>query len=164
MELIEKRVLGTASSEVNFTGPWSAYTDIEIYLNIFLTGSGSPEGVKLQMNGDTGANYNIYFFETTNGTGINASGTVGDTSMWVTYRPSGSTDVPISGRVRLFDINSTDTVKTSISRYGGIEGYGGTYNGAWKNTNAITSLKFIKGIGASNFLVGSTFLVYGVKA
>jgi hypothetical protein len=164
MELIEKRVLGSALSEVNFTGPWSAYTDIEIYLNLFFTSSASPEGVKIQFNGDTGANYNIYFFETTGGSGVNSNGTVSDTSMWVTYRPSGSTDVPLSGRVRLFDVNSTDIIKTSVSRYGGIEGYGGTYNGAWKNTNALSSFKFIKGIGASNFLTGSTFLVYGVKA
>jgi len=164
MELIEKRVLGSALSEVNFTGPWAAYTDIEVYLNVFFTGSGSADGVKVQFNSDTGANYNFQIFETLNGGSVNANSVNNDTSMWITYRPSGSTDVPVSARVRFFEVNSTDTMKASVSRYGGIEGYGGTYNGVWKNTNALSSFKFIKGTGASNFLTGSTFLVYGVKA
>ena len=164
MELIEKRVLGSSLSEVNFTGPWADYTDIEVYLNVFFTGSGGADGVKVQFNGDTGANYNFQIFETTGGSSIYASSATNDTSIWMTYRPSGSTDVPVSARVRFFEVNSTSTMKSLASRYGSIEGYGGTYNGAWKNTNALSSFKFIKGVGASNFLTGSTFLVYGVKA
>lgn len=163
MEFIERRVLGSNLSEVVLTGPWSNYTDLEIYVNAYFTGSGSAEGIKLQINNDTGANYNFYFFETLNGSGINANGAVSDTSMWVTYRPSGTTAIPISARLRLFDINSTSVTKASVSRYGGIEAYGGTYNGVWKSTAAITSLKFIKGTGASQFLAGSTFTVYGVR-
>jgi hypothetical protein len=165
MELIEKRILSTAQTEIPLTGPWSQYTDLEIYLNAYFTASAGADGVQIQFNNDTGNNYSVYYFESLKGTGINANGSAAIGGMWVTYRPSGSTDIPISARIRIFDINRTDVVKHMVSRYGGgSETYFGTYNGAWENTQALSSIKFIKGAGSSQFLAGTTLSIYGVKA
>jgi hypothetical protein len=164
MELIEKRVLSTAQTDVSFTGPWAQYMDLEIYINAFFTTSGAPDGIWLQFNNDTASNYSVYWFESTRGTSINSSGSANFGGMWTTYRPSGTTAMPVSCRVRAFDINRTDTVKHMVSRFGGgHEGYTGTYNGAWKDTSSISSLKLVKGAGASQFLAGTTVSVYGVR-
>jgi hypothetical protein len=164
MELIEKRVLSTSQTEIPFTGPWSQYMDLEIYVNAFFTTSGGADGIWIQFNNDSATNYSVFWFESTRGTSINSSGISDYNGMWISYRPSGSASMPISCRTRMFDINRTDTVKHMVSRFGGgHEGFNGTYNGAWENTAAISSFKLVKGVGASQFLAGTTISVYGVK-
>jgi hypothetical protein len=160
--LIEKRVItSTTSSNITFTGPWNDYTDLEIYGNVYCSGTG-VQAIKMQLNGDTGSNYSNYWMETMGGSGLNSSGESSTTSMWTVYTPSNNSTVPLSFRARLFDINSTTFTKPIVSRYGGIFAYSGTYNNVWKSNSQITSISLLRN-GEPNILAGSSFILYGVK-
>lgn len=164
LTLIEKRVISsTTSSAITFNGPWTQFSDIEVYGNVYCSGTG-VQAVKMQLNGDTAANYSNYWFETTAfaGGGLNSSGQSSTDSTWITYTPSNNTALPLSFRLRLFDVNSTTFTKTFVSRTGGIAAYSGTYSNVWESTAAISSISFLRH-GESNILAGSSFLVYGVK-
>lgn len=160
--LIEKRIISTTTAApITFTGPWSDYTDLEIYANIYCSGAG-VQAIKMQLNGDTGSNYSNYWMESTIGTSLNSSGEAATTSTWITYTPGNNTSFPLCFRLRMFDINSTSLVKPFTSRFGGIAAHSGTYNNVWKSTSAVTSISFLRN-GENNILAGSSISVYGVK-
>ena len=150
---LRRTVLGTATSSVtlDLTGI-SGYTDLVLIAN----GSTSTAtgNVRIQMNGDTAANYSN-------------TRLLGDGSSASSARDSnvGSSAIGDWGTDRCTLITSfqnysnSTTNKTVLSRSGS-EGYVSAYVALWRNTAAITSITIFK--NSSNFTTGSTFSLYGI--
>jgi len=150
-------VLSLGSSSI------SSYKYIDIIGTAFYSTNGSADGIKLQFNGDTGANYSSAYYEQSASGSVGYGSTTGETSAWCGYRPSGTNTKPIHFVTRIFNPNSTDRKKQTQSRFGNYdEGFNGTYSTRWNNTAAVTSITLISATG-SNMQAGTNFQVYGIK-
>lgn len=162
MVLIQKQVLASAVASVNFSVPPS-YTNLRLVINCASSG-GTAEAVNMQFNGDTAAHYNAQLFLAT-GSGTSPFGESGETSIFlgntpVTAANGGSivVDIPnYSGTVfdKTTNANWTCTT-TSTGMQSGISG------GIWLSAAAITAISLALGT-ADNFIIGSTFSLYGLS-
>jgi hypothetical protein len=163
---LDKVTVGTATSSVTFSSISSAYTDLVVIGANLVAATGNPN-VDIRFNGDTGSNYSCTILE---GNGTSA------TSTRKTNRSAGIVDgdaVSLGGTNpstiiwNIMNYSNATTYKTVLVRgnelsttYPGVT----AAVGLWRNTNAITSLDIILGGGGSNFAVGSTFSLYGIKS
>ena len=158
-EKIATNTLGSSAASVNFTSISGTYTDLVIVAVPKLV-SGTAQ-VLIQLNGDTGANYNLIRMYG-DGTGFASdvfSGLSFGQLSWGGY--TGST----FGQVITASINSysnTTTFKTIISRPNNANYGVGENCITWRNTAAVTSILIYS--DAANFATGSTFTLYGIKA
>ena len=163
-EPIATTTIGSASSSVLFSSIPQTYTDLFVVIDSRFTQS-SGRWVGAYCNGDTATNYSTIYM---GGTG---SGAI--TSFFsdaVLRFGNGSTN---GGRSTVFahiaGYSNSNTYKPSISR-GSSNEYAITYCSSWRGstgsaTQAITSLTFTCDVAGSNqFLAGSTFSIYGIKA
>ena len=149
------QTLGSAAASVTFSSIPSGYTDLVLIAN----GSTSTAtgNVRIQMNGDTAANYSN-------------TRLLGDGSAASSARDSnvGSSAIGDWGTDRCILItnfqnySNATTNKTVLSRSNS-EGYVSAYVGLWRKTpEAITSITIFK--NSANFTSGSTFSLYGISA
>jgi len=152
---IATQTLGSAASSVTFSSIPSTYTDLVLVVNSARTTSN--DAVSLEFNGDTGSNYSRLLMY---GTGSSAA----------TFRESNATLIEIgvqdtSNCTNIFNVMNyanTSSNKSVVARANatGVRVSAGI--GVWRNTAAITSIKFAT--GGSTFIAGSTFTLYGIKA
>jgi hypothetical protein len=179
-------ILGIYASQISghLFGPTGAYdsiatvtvgaggaTDIEFtsipatYTHLQIRGIGrttSDDDFRIQINGDTGANYSRHLFYGTGssvGTGVVNNDTKGN----IGSLPSASSTF-CGYVVDILDYANTSKYKT-VRSLGGFDANGsGTidfFSSLWMNTNAITSIKIY---GQSyNFTNYSSFALYGIK-
>ena len=135
------------------------------YKHLLLIGSAkSPSGntdVGIQMNGDTGSNYNLHMLYGNSG-GSNGSYRVNTTRAGITNWSY--TDSTVFNLMHATIHNYANTnlwkvtnFKSSRGNSGGGNDIGHSY---WRNTNAITSL-YVFGTTTS-FAAGCTFSLYGI--
>ena len=149
------------------TGDFSQYMDLEIVSYTRFSSGGAASGTLIvEPNGDTydGSNYQT---QRLNGNGSSSAG-IG----WAGYiigemEAPGSTSTANTfgaGVAQLFDINSGKWKQALGSSAGDLDGSGdvGFMTATWKDTGAITSLKFL-GTGDQTFAAGSRIDVFGVK-
>jgi hypothetical protein len=163
-EPITSTTLTSAQSNVTFSSISSAYTDLIIVTNVGY--SAANYYTCLQFNGDTTSNYSATFLA---GTGSSA---VSNRSTSATFIADGNN---IAGATTILDTvtfhvqnyANTTTFKTVLIRK---TSNGGTYPGTeatvglWRKTpEAINSIKLFSS-SAGNFITGSTFTLYGIKA
>lgn len=124
-------------------------------------GSGNSN-VSVYMNGDetTSNYYSHYLYGTGSGTPSSAS----SSTPLYTFEASGNSTYPTTVILDIADYSSTSKYKTTRA----LSGYDANGSGLisltsclWKNTNAITSMKFVAQDG--NWNAGSKFDLYGVK-
>ena len=143
------QTLGSAAASVTFSSLGS-YTDIVWVLN----GTSTANAViTVQFNADAGANYSC--------TWMDGNGSVADSSRDTTsyiYIGNPTSEFNIIGSV--MNYSNANTYKTYISRGNTSASRVSAVVGLWRNTAAITSIKFLN----SNFATGSTFTLYGIKA
>lgn len=152
---IATQTLGSAASSVTFSSIPSTYTDLVLIVNSARTASN--DSVSLEFNGDTGSNYSRLLMY---GTGSSAA----------TFRESNATLIEIgvqdtSNCTNIFNVMNyanTTSNKSVVARANatGVRLSAGI--GVWRNTAAITSIKLAT--GASTFIAGSMFTLYGIKA
>jgi hypothetical protein len=155
---LDKKTVTTAVTSVEFTGISQAYTDLVVVIN---AQTSSDTQIRLQLNGNTGANY---------------SSTVmaGDGSTAFSIRVSNENSMNIGGAGTQFgttilnfnNYSNTTTNKTVLADYKSTSSsYGetGAKVGLWRNTNAITSILFLLP-GSFTYSAGSTFSLYGILA
>ncbi len=149
-------------TEINFTSIPSTYTHLQLrYLTKAQTGQNSF--VKLQINGDTGANYSRHSLRG-NGAAVSASSSVSRTAnMNLTGIGNSADDThPEAGVIDLLDYANTNKYKT-VRCLAGIDYNGGgdilLSSGLWMSTSAITSLK----IYDSTYGQYSSFALYGIR-
>jgi hypothetical protein len=162
--LIASNTLGSAVSSVTFSSIPQTYTDLRLVVNCGVSTDGN--GFSVRFNGDSSA---IYSDTGLWGTGSSASTGrhVGATSAAANIATGGSTNA--SSMITLadfIDYSNTTTYKSFISRAGNATS-GASYPateitlGMWSSTAAITSLVLLSSV---NFVVGSTFELYGIEA
>lgn len=157
-EPIATTTLSTNTASVTFSSISGSYTDLVLVINAG-TSNASEVDCLVRLNDDTGSNYsNTYLYG--NGTsavsGRNTNGNVG--SAGYPIRPT-----LVSNIITQFqNYSNTTTYKTFIGKGGAADSMYLTTVNLWRNTAAITKILIYPSSG--NFLSGSTFTLYGIKA
>jgi hypothetical protein len=154
---LDKVTVGTATPSVTFTGINQGYTDLILVVN---GTSASAGDFSLQVgNGsiDTGTNYSM--------TAIYGSGSTASSA-----RSTSSAAIGTGGFytaqgtiiIQLMNYSNTTTYKTTLNRTNSSD-FVQARVGLWRSTAAINTIKYGPSDG-SNWSVGSTFSLYGIKA
>jgi hypothetical protein len=160
----------TTTSSFTFSSIPSTYKHLEIrgIARDTIADNGGA-GIKMQFNGDTGANYTRHGLR---GDGTNAS-TIGNSGFDVmafiggSMGDSSTADAFGASVISIPDYASTSKYKTGMA-FSGSEANTASGNfyivlnsGLWVNTAAITSITVLPGQTA--FKAGTTFALYGIK-
>ena len=151
---LQSAVLTSSSSEVIFSGIDQSYTDLILSFN----GIGSTSAnLNVQLNGDTGSNYS---FTALYGTGSTAASNRGTGT---TYIRAGYITAAQTGTILQFqNYANTTTYKTVLMRDYPSGGDVEIAASLWRNTAAITSIRFYPSSGT--FAAGTTIDLYGIKS
>ena len=164
--LLETEILTGTEASVTFDSLNSTYGSTYQHLQIRMTArtnrpSGSNANVDVQFNSDTGSNYAQHYLLRT--TSLVASGSASTSSIYLGGVPVNATTADAFAGYVYDILDPFETTKyTTIRALGGFAtGFLGLHSGLWMNTNALTSLEII---GEADFVTGSRFSLYGLKA
>lgn len=155
---IATNTLGSAAASVTFSSIASTYTDLIV---VAAPLAGSAEELVMQFNGDTASNYSATLIWGT-GTTAGSVRVSNQTYAYLNYYGSVST----TQNTQIFNImnySNTTTNKTVIGRANRADSGVDAAVAMWRSTAAINSVA-IKLKNGSNFSIGSTFTLYGVKS
>lgn len=162
-------VLSGGTSAIMFSGIPSTYTDLEIRAILKDTNTGADsQGLLMQYNGDSGANYS---FHRLTGDGSSASAGSGTSQTSITVggiiRSSSSASMFSSFIMTIKDYSNTSKNKTNRQILGWdtnntTTGSIGEWSGAWYSTAAINSITFTIA-GSESFAQYSSISLYGVR-
>lgn len=163
-DLIESQtVSGSAASSITFSNIPQTYTDLILFTMESQSGhSGGARSSDLRFNGDTNSNYIVT--EVTGGASATRSTDIGARGgiYYCYYTYSSVNSFNHSARIDILSYTNTNFYKTILVRAGNDAGEVGGSVATWKSTAAITSIE-LKMENLSNFNIGSTFTLYGVK-
>jgi len=153
---IATTTLSSAVSSVDFTSIPSTYTDLVIIMQA--KHSATNTGVAMGYNSDTGTNYSL--------TAISGNGTSASSFRNTSVSPANIADIDNSNFnavvINVMNYANSTTYKTAISKSAAPSTYVTSYCSLWRNTAAIT--KVTLSVAGGNFVSGSTFTLYGIKA
>jgi hypothetical protein len=161
---------GGGSATVEFTSIPATYKHLQVRCFAQTNrGTYGGDAAKIQFNSDTSANYTYHSLR---GNGSSASSS-NEVNLAYGYSVDTGTGVSSTFGAAVIDIldyldtNKNKTIRTLTGNdiNGTIAGYGGTVtfiSVLWKNTSAITSIKFTPESG-SQFNQYSSFALYGIK-
>ena len=158
-EPIATQTISTASAAVVFNSIPQTYTDLVVVVESRFTQSGG-RWMGVRLNNDASANYSTIYMAGS-GTGT-LSAFFADNALRI---GNGSGSSARSGSIaHIANYTNTSAYKVSISRSVTNE-YAISYTSHWRNNAAVTTLTFVCDTAESNqFMAGSTFSVYGIKA
>ena len=167
--LIASSTVGSGgAASIDFTSIPSTYTDLKIVVSARSSYS-SSEGVLMQFNGSSGANY---FYRQLYGFGSSSPGSYtpgsGQTSCLVGTMGGTNFTASTFDSVEIYIPNYTSSNNKSFSVDSVAENNSATSNqldliaGLWSQTAAITSISFTS-YNSANFVQYSTFYLYGIK-
>jgi hypothetical protein len=167
--LIDEQELGASAATFAFSGIAADYRDLRIVVRGRGTTATTFCRPRLQMNGDTGNNYDwqrVYARTTT--VVAEGGGTVGGAGVAyidIGLLPASTAPANQSGaaEVRIFNYRGTafhKPVVTGASGYAATERYVLFGGGSWRSTSAITSLTLI--LDAGSYDTGSVASLYGI--
>jgi hypothetical protein len=169
-ELINKSILVSTQTNVEFTLIPSTYTDLKLVASIRTDRTASAaENIRVQFNSDTSSVYSGRILEG-NGSGAFSFANSAQASVMVGY---GNTDLTTSntfGNLEMYIPNYLSTTNAkSISSDSVLEnndttGFGVLAANLWNPASqaAITSIKLFPQLGP-NFKINSSFYLYGIK-
>jgi hypothetical protein len=151
--------LASNSSSVTFSNIPSIFKDVVLVGN--WTNSSTGSAGRLQVNGDTGSNYNGVWM-----VGNGSANGSGSESSQTSARIAGASIGPSNSytnivTLQFIDYSATDKHKTILSRYGSANTDVQATASRWASTSAITSIRFFDILGQT-FQTGATFSLYGV--
>jgi hypothetical protein len=150
-------VSGSSTGTVTFTSIPSTYTDIVVIINAgYLSDS---RDVTWTVNNDGGSNYSQTSLQ---GDGTSATSSR-NTSVVKFYTNCLTFPNYGVGTIHLMNYANTTTFKTALSRAGTTLNVAQANVHLWRSTAAINRLDFFPNV-SGNFLSGSTFTLYGIKA
>jgi hypothetical protein len=156
--LDKQTVTGSAVGTIEFTGIPATYTDL--IMTITSVSSGLDDIAMQLGNGsyDTASNYSTTFLYNDSGSG---SGVSGRTSNATTMTIADSGTAWSTSTLQFQSYTNTSINKSVLCQTG--SGSWATFikAGLWRNTNAIERIKLTH---SGNFLDGSTFSLYGIRA
>ncbi len=157
---IASTTLGTATNSVTFSSIPSTYTDLVFIASI------QPSGAAFmgygQFNGDTGSNYSETLLYGTGSTAGSARESNRPNLYFGNWTTGNSTTAPTSYIINIMNYSNTTTNKTVLSRSADAGTETNAVVNLWRSTAAINSFRFY--LNANNFVAGSTFTLYGIKA
>lgn len=157
--------LGSSAGSIEFTSISGSYTDLILVASPIQTGS---EDIRCQVNSDTGSNYSTTILSMNSSGGAIGARRTSQTAATVGFYQSGLNTTSGAPMIIQFqNYSNATTNKTWISRSG--QGNRNSLDATvslWRNTSAITSIKLFNNnsTGTHDFLSGSTFTIYGIKA
>ena len=158
-------VSGGSTTEIEFASIPQTYTDIVAVSNV--GGASASYYFCARINSDTGSNYSMteLLGNGTTSTSAQASNrAVAD----ISYNVHVTTAVNINNIANFMNYSNTTTYKTMINRMNNSANGTSATAVLWRNTNAITNLKFYiyvgNGANLYTFTSGSTITLYGIKA
>jgi hypothetical protein len=162
-EPISKQTLATAATDIYFTSIPQTYTDLVLVMNV---GCASNTALGLRINSDSGNNYGS--------TSLEGDGTTARSDRYSTlsymrlgFNATFSSNTLIDqATINIFDYTNTTTNKAFLNRVNSqSQGVVHASVGRWlpATSAAITSINILNSNGV-NFIVGSTFTLYGIKA
>jgi hypothetical protein len=149
-------VSGSSTTNITFSSIPGTYTDLVLIADA--TASTSGQGMNLYFNGDAGSNYSstrLYANGSTATSDRQTSGTFINFAI-------GSFNTGQLVVANIMNYSNTTTNKTLMLRQNTAGAFVGALVGLWRNTAAITTIEII--ISGGNYVVGSTFSLYGIKA
>jgi len=158
---IASTTLGSAAASVTFSSIPGTYTDLVLVINS-LVASGSPN-TYLQFNGDTTTNYSSTIL---GGNGTSAASTRYSNRDHADMDYFGYNDTTTMKMLvaNIFNYANTTTFKTLLSRPANAATGTDAIVCLWRKTpEAISSIRIYTSNGP-NFVVGSTFNLYGISA
>jgi hypothetical protein len=163
-EMIASQTLGSSTQTVTLSSIPATYTDLVLVCSI--KGDAASMSIILRLNGDTNTNYSQTYLE---GDGSSASSVRGSSQTRFTLSGSVSYNSTNFGTqiIQAMNYSNTTTNKTVLQRFnsnGGSFPGTGTSVGLWRQTSAINQLDLISTASGQNFVAGSTFTIYGIKA
>lgn len=160
-EPIATQTLGSAAATVTLSSIPSTYTDLVLVISARMTGGGGASAIQAQFNSDTASNYS---FTLINGDG--SSATSARASSQTQAAVGLATDTAnewATSIVQVMNYGNTTTYKTVLARAGIASDRVRTLVSLWRSTSAVNRIDLINN-GATTFVVGSTFTLYGIKA
>jgi hypothetical protein len=161
-EPITTQTVSTTTATVTFSSIPQTYTDLILISNFATTTIN--EDAYVQFNSDTGNNYSRTHLRG-NGSSALTSRASNQPFIPIDIDSSGSTlSTGIQATTHFMNYSNATTFKTIVCRSGTT---GGSFTGTtllvglWRNTNAISNID-VKSTGG-NYVVGSTFTLYGIK-
>lgn len=161
-ESIATNTLASATGTVTFSSIPSTYTDLVVMI------AGANAGgsrVRYRFNSDTGSNYSRTSL-TGNGSSAssyrNSNDTVADLNV---IGGATALTAPYTIITNFLNYSNTTTYKTLITRFGTNDGSAPAVEetvNLWRSTSAISQID-ITALGG-NFVIGTTFNLYGIKA
>lgn len=158
---ISAQTVTSAVASVTFSSIPSTYTDLIMVCSVFTTTT--TASVNVQFNNDTGSNYSYSVLDgdgTTSSSNRQTNTTAIQVAAWSSNL--GSTLFPSPAILQVNNYSNTTTNKTALIRstaYGATTNCVDAFVGLWRNTAAINTIK----LSSSNFQIGSTFSLYGIK-
>ena len=159
---IETQVLNSTTSTITLGSGGTipqTYTDLVLICNA--KGDDVNGTIQMRFNGDTGNNYsNIRVYGYTSGVGSDN----GTNITWMQLEDPGGffTSQFVVCRANIMNYSNTTTFKTVLNRGDETYNVAMNYVNNWNSTSAITSITLYG--GSSNFVAGSSFTLYGIKA
>lgn len=150
---------GGSGTSVTFSAIPQNYKSLILVCHFQNSGTGSA--TRLQVNGDTGANYNGVWM-----TGTGSAASSGSESGQTSARLFGASVGPANaftnvGILQFEDYSTTDKHKTILTRYGSASTEVQVTASRWASTSAITSIKVFDILGQT-YQTGATFSLYGI--
>jgi hypothetical protein len=163
---IATQTLASATASVTFSTIPSGYTDLVLVINTRSnTTSASDTKLYVNFNGDTGSNYSQTFLF---GNGSTAGSSRASNQAFIyagdISATGGSSYAGISTVIlQVQNYSNTTTNKTLLSRVSSPNVFAEAVVGLWRSTAAINSIA-LDLEGTPQFISGSTFTLYGIKA
>jgi len=159
-EPIQTQTLGTAVATVTFSSIPQTYTDL--VLQIVAGTNTSVTEPKIVLNGDTGSNYSNTSLSG-NGSAASSNRRTNQTGWILDWVGGITTNVSqYNSTTHIQNYSNSTTYKTAITRANSTDYGPDLMTFLWRSTAAITSFQVVP--IANNFLAGSTFTLYGIKA
>jgi len=158
---IATTTLGSAQATVTLSSISGSYTDLVLVISTRFTGGGGASAIQAQFNSDSGSNYSSTVLS---GNGSSAS------SFRDTSATSASFGLAIdtanefaTSIIQLQNYSNATTYKTTLCRANIASDRVRAIVSLWRNTSAINSI-YLQNNGATTFVAGSTFTLYGIAA
>jgi hypothetical protein len=148
-------VSGTSTSTITFSSIPSTYTDLILVFQAQVTDAYAL----FRVNGNSSSLYSRTDFY---GNGSSAASNRG-TNETTWYPSTGGSSVTGTGIVHIMNYANTTTNKTALIRNDVTNGLVDASAWLWRSTAAITSISLAVP-AANNWIAGSTFTLYGIKA
>lgn len=158
---IATTTLSSNASDVTFSSISGSYTDLIVVVSGASTTAGSStNGLRWQINGDTGSNYSetqVYG----NGSTATSTGATNATDIGAGLLMQTSAGYFATNIIHFMNYSNTTTYKTVLTRNGGASVSTAANAALWRSTSAITSIKFYR--LTDQLKTGSTFTLYGIN-